>query len=59
MSYRPTNHDFDGEFRRIRVTVKGHPEWTVLTKAGYYALKFGGEQDFEHQVVADLVYGNF
>ncbi len=59
MSYRPANHDFDGEFRRIRVTVKGHPEWTVLTKAGYYALKFGGEQDFEHQVVADLGMATF
>jgi VWFA-related protein len=59
MSYRPANHDFDGEFRRIRVTVKGHSEWTVLTKAGYYALKFGGEQDFEHQVVADLGMATF
>ncbi len=40
MSYRPMNHDFNGEFRRIRVTVKGHPEWTVLTKAGYYAMRY-------------------
>jgi VWFA-related protein len=54
MSYRPTNHDFGGEFRRIRVTVKGHPEWTVLTKAGYYAMQYGGEKDLEHQVVSDL-----
>jgi VWFA-related protein len=54
MSYRPTNHDFGGEFRRIRVTVKGHPEWIVLTKAGYYAMQYGGEKDLEHQVVADL-----
>jgi hypothetical protein len=36
------------------VTVKGHPEWTVLTKAGYYAMQYGGEKDLEHQVVADL-----
>ncbi len=59
MSYRPANHSFDGEFRRIRVTVKGHPEWTVLTKAGYYALQFGGEKDFEHQVVSDLSTATF
>ncbi len=54
VSYRPMNHDFNGEFRRIRVTVKGHPEWTVLTKAGYYAMQYGGEKDLEHQVVSDL-----
>jgi VWFA-related protein len=54
MSYRPMNHDFDGEFRRIRVTVKGHPEWTVLTKAGYYAMQYGGETDLEHQALSDL-----
>jgi VWFA-related protein len=54
MSYRPIRHDFNGEFRRIRVTVKGHPEWTVLTKAGYYAMQYGGEKDLEHQVASDL-----
>jgi hypothetical protein len=54
MSYRPTIHDFNGDFRRIHVTVKGHPEWTVLTKAGYYAMQYGGEKDLEHQVVTDL-----
>jgi hypothetical protein len=59
MSYRPVEHDFNGEFRRIRVTVKGHPQWSVLTKAGYYALKFGGEMDFEHQVIADLGIATF
>jgi VWFA-related protein len=59
MSYRPANHNFDGQFRRIRVTVKGHPEWIVLTKAGYYALQFGGEKDFEHQVVSDLGAATF
>lgn len=46
MSYRPSNNRFDGDFRRIRVTVKDHPEWLVLTKAGYYATQFGGEKDF-------------
>jgi VWFA-related protein len=59
MSYRPGNHNFDGDFRHVRMTVKGHPEWTVLTKAGYYALQFGGDKDFEHQVVSDLSTATF
>jgi VWFA-related protein len=53
-SYRPSNRDFDGQFHRIRVTVKGHPEWTVLTKGGYYAMEFGGEKDQTHQTQIDL-----
>ncbi len=59
MSYRPSNHDFNGDFRRVRITVKDHPEWTVLTKAGYYAMKFGGEVDVEHQQVSDLSIATF
>jgi hypothetical protein len=59
MSYRPAIHDFNGDFRRIHVTVKDHPEWTVLTKAGYYAMKFGGETDVEHQQVSDLSIATF
>jgi VWFA-related protein len=59
MSYRPSNNRFDGDFRRIRVTVKDHPEWLVLTKAGYYATQFGGEKDFEHQVLSDLGIATF
>jgi hypothetical protein len=46
--------NFDGKFRRIRVTVKGHPDWTVLTKAGYYASPFGGEKDPAHELQSDL-----
>ncbi|HZL28933.1 MAG TPA: VWA domain-containing protein [Acidobacteriaceae bacterium] len=59
MSYRPTKGDFDGNFRRIKVTVVGHSEWTVLTKAGYYAMQFGGEEDEEHQLQADLSIATF
>ena len=59
ISYRPTNPDFDGEFRRIRVTVKGHPEWTVLTKGGYYAMQFGGEEDSAHQLQEDMSIATF
>jgi VWFA-related protein len=54
LSYSPTSHSFDGDFRRIRVIVKGHPDWVVLTKVGYYALQYGGEKDELHQVQADL-----
>jgi hypothetical protein len=59
ISYRPSLRDFDGQFRRIHVTVKGHPEWTVLTKAGYYGMQFGGEKDAEHQQVSDLSMATF
>jgi VWFA-related protein len=59
MSYRPLNHDFDGEFHRIRVTVKQHPEWTVLTKGGYYAMEFSGEKDQIHQTQLDLSAATF
>jgi VWFA-related protein len=59
MSYRPTSHDLNGDFRRIRVTVKGHPDWTVLTKAGYFALPFGGAKDQETQLQNDLSVATF
>jgi hypothetical protein len=54
LSYRPADHDFNGDFRRIRVTVKGHPEWTVLTKAGYYAAPPETPQDEQHQMTKEL-----
>lgn len=59
LSYRPDLNDPDGRFRRIRVTVKGHPDWTVLTSAGYYALEFGGEKDEQHQLQTDLSIATF
>lgn len=59
LSYRPSNHDFNGEFRRIHVRIKGHPEWTVLTKQGYYAMQFGGEKDTEHQLQTDMEVATF
>jgi VWFA-related protein len=59
MSYRPTDHELGGGFRHIRVTVKGHPEWTVLTKAGYYAMQFGGARDSEHELQTDLSVATF
>jgi VWFA-related protein len=58
MSYRPTDN-FDGNFHRIHVTVVRHPDWKVLTKAGYYAMQFGGENDEEHQLQTDLGIATF
>lgn len=54
LSYRPTNHLRNGAFRRIRVSVKGHPEWTVLTKAGYFGTQFDGDRNAEPQMHADF-----
>jgi VWFA-related protein len=59
ISYAPQNHDFDAQFRRIRITVQNHPEWTVLTKAGYYGLQDGGQKVFEHELQTDLSIATF
>jgi hypothetical protein len=59
MSYKPEMNDFDGSFRRITVSVKDHPEWKVLTKAGYYAMAFGGEKDASHELQSDLSIATF
>lgn len=59
ITYAPLNHNFDGQFRKIRVTVKGHPEWTVLTKAGYYGLQYGGQKDEMHELQSDLSIATF
>ncbi len=59
ISYAPENHSFDGQFRKIRVTVKGHPEWKVLTKSGYYGLQYGGQKDLEHELQTDLSVATF
>ncbi|HEY4355404.1 MAG TPA: VWA domain-containing protein [Acidobacteriaceae bacterium] len=59
LSYSPSNHDLDRSLRRLKVTVKNHPEWLVLTKEGYYALQYGGEKDFQHQLQADLSIATF
>ena len=55
ISYRPTNHDSNGDFRHIQVRVKGHPEWRVISKSGYFAMQYGGEKDQMHQLQTDMV----
>jgi hypothetical protein len=38
ISYSPVNKNFDGMFRKIKVTLPEHPELHARTRDGYYAL---------------------
>ena len=38
ISYSPSNRNFDGRFRKIKVVLPGHPELRVRTRDGYYGL---------------------
>jgi VWFA-related protein len=38
LSYTPENKDFEGEFRRIKVVVKGNSRLRARTRDGYFAL---------------------
>ncbi len=42
LGYNPTNNKQDGQWREIRVKIKGHPEAVVRTRKGYYARKTAG-----------------
>ena len=59
LSYRPTSHLVENQYRAIKITIKGHPDWTVLTKKGYYSMHFGGEKDVEHQMLDDISVATF
>lgn len=37
VGYYPTNKEHDGRRRRIEITVRDHPEYTVMGHRGYYA----------------------
>jgi VWFA-related protein len=37
ISYYPTNQVRDGQFRRVRIEVQGHPDYIVHGRSGYYA----------------------
>ncbi|HEX5070696.1 MAG TPA: VWA domain-containing protein [Vicinamibacterales bacterium] len=39
MAYAPTNDVEDGRFRRVSVSIKGHPEFEVRTRRSYWADK--------------------
>ncbi len=38
ISYSPSNRNFDGRFRKIKVVLPGHSELRVRTRDGYYGL---------------------
>src|SRR6185369_8277954 len=37
IGYYPTNKDHDGKRRRISISVKGHPDYTITSRTSYYA----------------------
>jgi VWFA-related protein len=37
VGYYPTDKEHDGKRRRLSIEVKGHPEYTVLSRKSYYA----------------------
>jgi hypothetical protein len=41
LAYSPSNTDFRGEFRKLRITVIQRPDLKVQTRDGYYALADG------------------
>ncbi|HEY3988075.1 MAG TPA: VWA domain-containing protein [Acidobacteriaceae bacterium] len=38
LAYSPSNKDFHGEFRKVRITVIDRPDLKVQTREGYYAI---------------------
>jgi VWFA-related protein len=38
VSYYPTNKDFDGTLRKVRIEVRSHPEYVVQGRTSYYAI---------------------
>ena len=37
IGYYPTNTSRDGRFRRVKIEVRGHPEYVIYGRAGYFA----------------------
>jgi hypothetical protein len=38
ISYYPTNQGQDGKLRRVRIEVRGHPDYVVQGRTSYYAM---------------------
>jgi len=38
VSYYPTNKAVDGKLRKVRIQVRGHPEYVVEGRTSYYAI---------------------
>jgi VWFA-related protein len=45
LAYSPSNKNFHGEFRKIRISVIGRPDLKIQTRDGYYALPNGPAAD--------------
>jgi hypothetical protein len=50
LAYSPSNKDFHGEFRKIKITVINRPDLKVQTRDGYYALPEGETVDPRRQL---------
>lgn len=38
VSYYPTNKTIDGKLRKVRIEVRGHPDYVVEGRTTYYAI---------------------
>jgi VWFA-related protein len=50
LAYAPANRNFDGKFRKIKVTIIGRPDLKVQTRDGYYAMPEGQQPDLKQQI---------
>lgn len=39
IGYYPTNTEMDGKRRKVKIAVRNHPEYTVVSRQGYYAAR--------------------
>jgi VWFA-related protein len=49
LAYSPSNKDFHGEFRKLKITVIQRPDLKVQTRDGYYAIPDGATVDAKRQ----------
>jgi VWFA-related protein len=59
LSYTPKAHIDDASFRSVRVTVNGHPDWTVVTRSGYYAFGQRDPRDVQKEVLTDMALATY
>jgi VWFA-related protein len=59
LSYTPKAHIDDASFRSVRVTVKGHPDWIVVTRSGYYAFGERDPRDVQKEVLTDMAVATY
>ncbi len=59
LSYAPSNHNFNGEFRKIKISVIDRPGLKVQTRDGYYAFPDGQALPEKEQLreLASSLYG--